>query len=200
MPRGGGVGGVIRHGNIETHPVFTQNLKDVRCCDGDSVTLECHVESLPSPAVVWERDGKVVGTSSDFEISYVDDRATLHIRRVFPEDEGEYICVATNNIGKAYSSAFLIVDGKESVIWYMSTFSNSQSHRFSARRKGKLRQSPIVQTGRNPVGQLNATHNSSHDSRPEHLTNALVLPIDQHRAPIKTTPPMCGAQILRRSP
>lgn len=104
--------GAIRHGNIETHPVFTQNLKDVRCCDGDSVTLECHVEALPEPSVVWERDGKVLGNSTDFQIAYRDDRATLHIRRVFPEDEGEYSCVAINNIGKAYSSAFLIVDGK----------------------------------------------------------------------------------------
>lgn len=98
--------------NVETHPVFTQNLKDVRCCDGDSVTLECHVEALPEPSVIWERDGKILQNSNDFRTNYFEDRATLHISRVFPEDEGEYTCVAINNIGKAYSSACIIVDGK----------------------------------------------------------------------------------------
>lgn len=90
--------------------MFTQNLKDVRCCDGDSVTLECHVEALPEPSVIWERDGKILN-SNDFRTNYFEDRATLHINHVFPEDEGEYTCVAINNIGKAYSSACIIVDG-----------------------------------------------------------------------------------------
>lgn len=105
-------GSTVRHGNIETYPVFTQCLKDVRCCDGDSVTLQCHVEALPEPSVVWEKDGKVLVNTSDIQIRYVDDRATLQIRRVFPEDEGEYTCVAINNIGRAFTSACVIVDGE----------------------------------------------------------------------------------------
>lgn len=106
----------VRHGNIETYPVFTQSLKDVRCCDGDSVTLQCHVEALPVPSVAWEKDGKVLGNTCDIQIDYRDDRATLKLRRVYPEDEGEYTCVAINNIGKAYTSACVIVDG-ECIEW-----------------------------------------------------------------------------------
>lgn len=97
--------------NVETYPVFTQNLKDVRCCDGDSVTLECHVEGLPEPSIVWEKDGRVLSNSTDYRTNYLEDRATLHISSIFPEDEGEYTCVAINNIGKAYTSACIIVDG-----------------------------------------------------------------------------------------
>lgn len=38
--------------------------------------------------------------------------ARLSIQRVYPEDEGEYTCVAYNQLGKDSSSACLIVDGK----------------------------------------------------------------------------------------
>lgn len=122
-------GSTVRHGNIETYPVFTRSLKDVRCCDGDSVTLQCHVEALPAPSVVWERDGKVLTNGGDVQIHYLDDRATLHIRRVYPEDEGEYTCVAINNIGKAFTSACVIVDGECPII------SNSKKYaKFPARK------------------------------------------------------------------
>lgn len=92
-------------------PIFTRPLKDLRCCDGDSITLECHVEAQPEPTVIWEKDGRVLPHSNDFQTNFCDDRATLSISRVFPEDEGEYTCVASNNIGKSYTSACIIVDG-----------------------------------------------------------------------------------------
>lgn len=38
--------------NIETLPIFKRQLKDVRCCDGDSVRLECTVEAVPEPTVI----------------------------------------------------------------------------------------------------------------------------------------------------
>lgn len=98
--------------NVETLPIFTRPLKDLRCCDGDSITLECHVEGQPEPTVIWEKDGRVLPHSSDFRTNFCDDRATLSISRVYPEDEGEYSCVASNNIGKSYTSACIIVDGK----------------------------------------------------------------------------------------
>lgn len=99
--------------NFETLPKFKEQLKDVRCCDGDSVRLECNVEATPAPATItWEKDGKKLQqTSDDFSTSYVDGRAILSIKRVYPEDEGEYKCIASNSIGKTESSACTIVDG-----------------------------------------------------------------------------------------
>lgn len=36
--------------------MFKRQLKDVRCCDGDSVRLECHVVATPEPTVnVYKR-------------------------------------------------------------------------------------------------------------------------------------------------
>lgn len=103
----------IRHGNVETLPIFTQQLKDLRCCDGDSVRLECHVEGKPEPQIVWQKDGKQLNeTNDDLITSYDSERATLTIKRVYPEDEGEYVCIASNSIGETISSACIIVDGE----------------------------------------------------------------------------------------
>lgn len=94
-------------------PIFTQQLKDVRCCDGDSIRLECHVEAKPEPIIIWEKNNKkLTQTSNDFSTSYDGERAILTIKRVYPEDEGEYKCIASNSIGKSISSACIIVDGK----------------------------------------------------------------------------------------
>lgn len=99
--------------NIETLPIFTKHLKDLRCCDGDSVRLECHIEAKPEPEVHWEKDGKELNENSeDFSTSYDGERAILSIKRIYPEDEGEYTCIASNSNGKTISSACIIVDGK----------------------------------------------------------------------------------------
>lgn len=46
--------------NVLTLPMVTRELRDLRCCDGDAVTLECKVHAAPeAPLVRWERGGKV---------------------------------------------------------------------------------------------------------------------------------------------
>lgn len=44
---------------VQTIPVITRELKDLRCCDGDAATLECQVEAKPPPDIRWEKAGKV---------------------------------------------------------------------------------------------------------------------------------------------
>ncbi|XP_054090488.1 myosin light chain kinase, smooth muscle isoform X8 [Zeugodacus cucurbitae] len=105
--------GSIRHGNVETFPHFIRHLRDLRCCDGDAITLECHVEALPEPIIIWEKDGRVLPSGKDFTMSYDGIKATLSIPRIYPEDEGEFTCVAKNNLGRTLSSACIIVDVPE---------------------------------------------------------------------------------------
>ncbi|XP_034651180.1 LOW QUALITY PROTEIN: muscle M-line assembly protein unc-89-like [Drosophila subobscura] len=102
-----------RHGNIETLPRFVRNLRNLRCCDGDAITLECHVEAMPEPYIIWEKDGHVVPSDKDYVMSYDGTKAILSIPRVYPEDEGEYTCVAKNSVGRTLSSACIIVDVPE---------------------------------------------------------------------------------------
>lgn len=102
--------------NVETLPVFTRQLKDVRCCDGDGIRLECHVSAKPAPTIRWKKDGrKLIQNNDELTTSYDDECAILTIKRVYPEDEGEYKCIATNTIGQTSSSACIIVDGKANI-------------------------------------------------------------------------------------
>lgn len=48
----------------------------------------------------------------DFTVDFDGEIAKLRIEKVYPEDEGEYSCVAYNELGKAVTSACLIVDSK----------------------------------------------------------------------------------------
>lgn len=50
---------VRKIGNYQTLPKIISELKDIRCCDGDAVTLECKVEATPPPDIRWEKEGKV---------------------------------------------------------------------------------------------------------------------------------------------
>ncbi|KAI8127587.1 smooth muscle, Myosin light chain kinase [Lucilia cuprina] len=76
---------------LKLYRVLFVHLRNLRCCDGDRITLEAHVEGLPEPVIIWEKDGRVLPS------------ATLSIPRVYPEDEGEYTCIAKNNIGRTLS-------------------------------------------------------------------------------------------------
>lgn len=100
---------------------MSRHLKDIRCCDGDSVTLECYVGGVPEPIIIWEKDGRVLAAQRDIVTTYDGSRATLSIERIYPEDEGEYTCVASNNIGRAYSTACIIVDVPEEKENFLST-------------------------------------------------------------------------------
>lgn len=55
---------------------------------------------------------QIITMAGDFAGEFDGETARLSIQHVYPEDEGEYTCVAYNDLGKAYTSACLVVDGK----------------------------------------------------------------------------------------
>lgn len=70
--------------------------------------------------ITWEKDGKkLLQTSEDLSLSYDGERCILTIKRVYPEDEGEYRCIASNSIGKTVSSACIIVDGMLNIVFIL---------------------------------------------------------------------------------
>ena len=80
--------------------------------DGSQIQFVCKVEGSPRPQITWFRQTAIIKPSQDFQISYYDgdNKATLVIKEVFPEDAGTFTCVAKNCIGFASSSAELIVE------------------------------------------------------------------------------------------
>lgn len=105
---------VTVHSNIESLPRVSNNLKDLRCCDGDAISLECFVEGSPEPNVFWEKDGKIIHDKcQDYRQEFDGKMAKLSIKRIFPEDEGVYTIVVCNRMGRVKSSCCILVDGKE---------------------------------------------------------------------------------------
>ncbi|XP_044588361.1 titin homolog isoform X4 [Cotesia glomerata] len=114
-----GMESTIKHGNVQTLPVIKRPLRDLRCCDGDAITLVCKLHAKPEPDIRWEKGGKLLPLGGDFATDFDGETARLSIQHVYPEDEGEYTCVAYNELGKAYTSACVIVDvpeGKETAL------------------------------------------------------------------------------------
>ncbi|XP_039287324.1 LOW QUALITY PROTEIN: muscle M-line assembly protein unc-89 [Nilaparvata lugens] len=105
--------GEVKQGKVQTLPEVRKELKDMRCCDGDSVTLECQVYATPPPDIRWLKDGKILALGGDVSSDVDGEVARLTISKVYPEDEGEYTCMAYNELGRALTSACLIVDVPE---------------------------------------------------------------------------------------
>ncbi|KAJ8975128.1 hypothetical protein NQ317_019398 [Molorchus minor] len=138
-------------GNVQTIPKITMDLCDIRCCDGDAATLECKVEATTPPEIRWEKGGKLIHLGGDFNADFDGETARLSINQVYPEDEGEYTCVAYNELGKAVTSACLIVDipeEKENLL------------------RQELLRPPCLRDGSTPISTPRTTPNRSVSPRP----------------------------------
>lgn len=69
--------------------------------------LNCHIESFPSPSVVWYKDGLPLTDNQHYEISifatseeFTD--TSLKVRRIEKKQYGMYVCRATNKLGSDY--------------------------------------------------------------------------------------------------
>ncbi|XP_047544107.1 muscle M-line assembly protein unc-89-like isoform X2 [Vanessa atalanta] len=99
----------IRYGRVDVIPRFDKELTDLLCYDGDAIEFECSVSGNPDPDIRWLHYNEIVPDCVDFESSYEVGIARLKIKQVTAEDEGTYTCEASNSLGKASSSACLVV-------------------------------------------------------------------------------------------
>ncbi|XP_060131882.1 myosin light chain kinase, smooth muscle isoform X2 [Zootoca vivipara] len=84
-----------------TAPSFTEKLQDTHVVEGDKLILQCQVSSDPPAAVTWTLDGKVIKSSKFIVLSQEGSLCSLTIDKAFPEDEGQYKCIAENMAGKS---------------------------------------------------------------------------------------------------
>lgn len=104
-------------------PEFTQLLKSQTVRDGNRVELIVHFTGKPSPRIRWFQNGQEVLPSADFEIvvDYNRGISILIIIEAFPEDEGEYTCVASNKLGETITTCRLTVVG----MWFLSDYTKA---------------------------------------------------------------------------
>ena len=64
------------------------------------------------PPPPQHRDGVEIFDSQDIQMSQIGRVCELSISDIFPEDEGDYSCTATNSLGEATVECYVVVDGE----------------------------------------------------------------------------------------
>ncbi|CAF2085028.1 unnamed protein product [Rotaria magnacalcarata] len=90
-------------------PKFSDQLSDVTVFEGSTAKFRCEVKGKPTPKIEWLKNGESLVVESRIQQLYDEDVATLVIKKIKLDDNGEYICRATNDEGSDISSAQLTV-------------------------------------------------------------------------------------------
>lgn len=93
----------------ERPPSLVEPLKEKTVPEGQSVEFRTRVTGKPSPTAQWFKGDKQIKPSKYFQMAKDRDYFTLIITEAFPEDEGEYLCIASNAGGEVHTTASLKV-------------------------------------------------------------------------------------------
>ncbi|KAL1117095.1 hypothetical protein AAG570_004423, partial [Ranatra chinensis] len=93
----------------EQAPQVALQLSDQTRNEGQPVFFKCRITGKPAPQIQWMKGDKPIKPSKYFQMGREGEVHTLRISEAFPEDEGVYKCVATNNSGSVTLSASLRV-------------------------------------------------------------------------------------------
>ena len=66
------------------------------------------------------KDGTELEESAKYRMTYHDGVASLFINGLEPEDAGEIMCKATNNMGSVKTKADLTIEGKDMIFLYLT--------------------------------------------------------------------------------
>lgn len=91
-------------------PNFIQKFGHTTLQEGEDLILHCTIHGKPKPHVCWTKDDIQV-VAGDISIEKLGDTYYLLKRNVVLADTGKYICVASNEVGKAHCSAVVTVIG-----------------------------------------------------------------------------------------
>ncbi|VDM11282.1 unnamed protein product [Wuchereria bancrofti] len=92
-------------------PKFLQNLKYDEIYD--CLQLACHVSGYPIPYVTFHFRNRRITSNQRINIDRKNDWWILRINNCTVDDEGKYIAVARNRIGRVISSCSVILSNKD---------------------------------------------------------------------------------------
>lgn len=90
---------------VHVRPFFISQTVDVTSAAGSQAQLTCHVTGDPLPSVSWRRVNSPLPPGRSQVVS----RTVLRISSVQVQDEGEYVCLAENTVGRVTGSVTLSV-------------------------------------------------------------------------------------------
>lgn len=90
-------------------PVFLSQLSPEAVTSGETARFTVQVSGFPKPTVEWSHNGKVIRSSSTYQLTEEKEEYTLVITQVTSEYEGEYSCTASNRFGQTTWSTYLEV-------------------------------------------------------------------------------------------
>ena len=93
-----------------TPPEFLKPLKKVVVVEGSAAKLECRIHAKPEPVIEWLKDDEPVKPDNRIKTYFDSEVCRLTISDTVADDEGEYKCSATNELGSASCSAELLVN------------------------------------------------------------------------------------------
>jgi hypothetical protein len=104
----------IKLSSSSEKPGFAKHLQNCTVEKGNCASFECVVKGTPDTQIIWYRNGTPIQQSTDFMVNYDHQTglSTLKIAQAFPEDSGQYTCIASNPGGQDSSTAWLVVRGK----------------------------------------------------------------------------------------
>ncbi|CAH1801843.1 unnamed protein product [Owenia fusiformis] len=100
----------------EVAPKFIKELLDQTVDDGANVTFSCKVEANPPPTIIWRHNDKLIKSNADFKQMFSQNEAKMVVNEVFPDDNGDYTCIARNSAGEASTMCTLrVLEDKPSI-------------------------------------------------------------------------------------
>jgi hypothetical protein len=92
-----------------TVPKFITQIKPRAVGEGEPAHFECRVEPKNDPKlqIKWYHNGKEVDFGHRFRFTFEFGYVALDILYTYPEDEGEYVCKAVNDLGEDITRAEL---------------------------------------------------------------------------------------------
>lgn len=104
------------HLNVFEKPSFLVQPETSKHQLGSKVELKCQANGFPKPQIEWKKDSSFENLPMKAQIR----DNSLIIPNIQIEDEGEYTCVATNQLASVESKSYLIVYEKPTFIKSMS--------------------------------------------------------------------------------
>lgn len=115
----------VTAGRINVHTIIEEEqpqiiqplVSDIEAAEGESVHLECRVSPINDPklTVHWLRNGAPLPQANRFRTNFEFGFVTLDLLYAYPEDNGDYELVVTNDKGEARTKAHILVTDKPSL-------------------------------------------------------------------------------------